>query len=400
MITPSEMYLMERKVISFLKDVSKDEIHLYLEQINDDDWHPNNQKLLALIRDYASQEFKEENCSNWLMNYVSINDDLIDVLSEFIPSPMGKKYLQDITYQKEEQKFKKALKQLETRPLEDIKPALQELLKTPVSAYKPKSLMQTAKQRIVEMQLERDCPSTGYKHLDRYIKGFIPGHVYVLSGNTNAGKSAICLNWTHRVSRQDKKVLYFALEPENTIVNYLASIRCNKRFEDLSDDDLKDDDENIHVFGKDNIYCIEDLVKAIYTLPRYDLIIIDHIGYFTGDGQNTFHKQSDVMKQLAGLAKDRQSAIVVVQHLNKAKNDKNSPENNITGSASFKQDATEVLILIRDTEEDEYGALKALQTGALQIRKTKTGNPQGSVRLTFLEGTSIILDDNDKQMRF
>jgi replicative DNA helicase len=240
------------------------------------------------------------------------------------------------------------------------------------------------------------APSSGYKQLDKFIKGFIPGHVYTLSGTTNAGKSSVCLNFAYRVSKQDKKVLYFALEPENTVIDYLASIHHGKLFADLKEEDLMLENENIDVFGKDNISKIEDLVKSIYALPKYDLIIIDHIGYFTSDGANTFHKQSDVMKQLAGLAKDRLCAIVIIQHLNKAKKDKGSPENNITGSAAFKQDATDVLLLVRDTEEDEFGNDIMLNTGAILIRKAKTDNPQGVVKVKYVEGSAVILESEEK----
>jgi hypothetical protein len=655
------MYDLEVNVLAYLQDLHYEELSRYLEQFTDEEWSPSNQKVLRVLREFAMQKDDKTCGRDWLISSV-LDIDCFNILEKFVPSPIGKKNLQELIYLKEEARFKKVLKQLEKSPLKEIKPAIQKLLKTPVSAYKPRNLKEVSSQRLVEMELEKKAPTTGYPKLDQYIKGFIGGHTYTLSGGTNCidedtyidcqivgskstkpikvknlfrhfnegkeiiissidektdrvvknkikdvfysgykdcyevvvdftyknktrktkvvttkdhrfyigngeykqladlkvgdnikirsvltsktnkkrvkyaettvkyhplksqktinnckyhrikraylvyeaylnnlspkeyrnllnnydgrklryirknqeihhkdnnslndrlenlvlinrkghaslhmikranlgefsrvaiskeikeinyvgkrhtydiscesplnnfianrfivhncGKTQICACFTVAVANQNKKVLYFALEPENTLINYLASIIHNKRFEELTESDLSLSNENIHVFGKDNVSTIEDLLKAIYTLPRYDLIVIDHIGYFTSAGSATTQKQSDVMKQLAGLAKDRQSAILLVQHLNKSKTNKGNPEDNITGSAAFKQDATEVLLLVRDTEEDEYGAIKNLDTGAILVRKTKTGGGEGVVKLKFIEGSSVILDDS------
>jgi len=280
-------------------------------------------------------------------------ETLTALITDFVPGYVGEKAIQELAVAQEEKHIKLTLRTLLTKPLKEIKPELYRLAQKPTFAFKPKSLMQTAKDRVRERKLEAVAPSTGYIELDRFIKGFIPGHIYVLSGDTNAGKSALGFNFVHRISQQGKKSLYFALEPENTAVDYLASIRLRKRFSELKNSDILYEDKNINVFGKEQIREIEDLVKAVHSLPRYDFIVIDHIGYFTSGTSNMVSKQSDVMKALAGLAKERQSAIMIIQHLNKAKTVKGSPENNITGSAAFKQDATDVLILLRDKEEDQ-----------------------------------------------
>lgn len=273
-----------------------------------------------------------------------------------------------------------------------VKEETQEVIDVP----KPVALKDVAMKRLEERDLEKIAPSTGYKELDKFIRGFIPGHVYTMTGDTNVGKTTVCCNFADRVSKQGKTVLYFALEPENTLVDYLASIRTRKRFDQLSDTDLMESDDNISVYGKEQIQRVEDLVKVVDALPRYDFIVVDHIGYFTTDGADMNTKQGNVMKTLAALAKAKQCAIMIVAHIRKRQNNKVAiHEDDISGSASFKQDATEVLIISRKSEPDDDGNPMYTDDGVISVRKTKTGGGQGNVQITFKPGSALILDSTD-----
>lgn len=258
----------------------------------------------------------------------------------------------------------------------------------------PMAFGDVAIKRVEERALEKLAPSTGYPLLDDMIKGFVPGHVYVLSGDTNVGKTQMCANFTDRVSRQGKKVLYFALEPENTIVDYVASIRTQKRFDDLTTEDILKDDPNIQIYSKEQIRKIEELVGVVRGLPRYDLIIVDHIGYFTTAAGKTLDMQSDVMKRLSGLAKSKRCAIMVVAHIRKRQSRKPQlHEDDISGSGAFKQDTTEVLLIVRESNKDETGSEIYTNMGSILVRKTKSGR-QGSMVIEFQEGGALILDSH------
>lgn len=390
---------LEKKVLSFLAVRSQGEISSYLDRIIPELWSKENRKALGVLREYAILESPEGTALDSLFGKLKASQ-AAEIANHFVPLHAGEKAVDKLSTIQQQEMLQSKLKELQSKPLTEIQDGLSELLKQPISAFKPRSLGDTSKQRQNERKLERTAPSTGYRDLDRYIKGFIPGHIYVLSGNTNAGKTTMCVNFAYRTAEQGKRVLYFALEPENTIVEYIASVRLRKRFADLTDDDIFWDTDNIDVFGKDQIRNIEDLVRAVQSLHRYDLIIVDHIGYFTGGTSNTVAKQSDVMKDLASLAKSKQCAVMLIQHMNKGKVDKSSPENNITGSAAFKQDATDVLIMHRDTDEDEYGAQHNLPTGAILVRKSKSDMPQGTVPIRFVNKTAIIEDGYDQARYF
>ena len=270
-----------------------------------------------------------------------------------------------------------------------------------IDVPQPISLKDVATSRIEERELEKLAPKTLYRDLDKFIGGWVPGHVIVFTGDTNVGKTTMCCNFACRISEQKKTVLYFSLEPENTIVDYLASVRKKKRFNQLSDADLLEDDPYIKVYGKEAISRVEDLVKVVDALPRFDVIIIDHIGYFTTTGNDMNQKQSNVMKTLNALAKAKQSAVIVIAHIRKRSNRKEKiNEDDISGSASFKQDAAEVLILERLSETDEEGNIIYTDKGQINVRKTKSGGGQGSVPVTFVPGTALIQDPGDEFKEF
>src|SRR5690606_19504894 len=79
---------------------------------------------------------------------------------------------------------------------------------------KPKSLQDIKFERMNEKELEKIAPKTGYPELDKLIKGFIPGHLYTVTGNTNVGKTSLACNFAVSVAGQGKSVLYLLLNPK------------------------------------------------------------------------------------------------------------------------------------------------------------------------------------------
>jgi replicative DNA helicase len=259
---------------------------------------------------------------------------------------------------------------------------------------KPRTLTEVSVERNEERKFELIAPKTGYPDLDLIIKGFIPGHLYTLTGMENVGKTSLACNFADRIRRQDKRVLYFALEPENLVVDYLASVRLDKMFSDLTPKDVEFDDGFIHVYGKQEVPTAQDLVDIVRDSEHYDVIFIDHIGYFVKDLRNTNQEQSNIVKLLAGLCKERQTAIVQIAHLRKrAPNQRGNyrpTSDDISGSGAFKQDSTEVMIVIRETDPNDTENLTFSMHGKLYVTKTKSG-PNGWVPLVFSERKANIM---------
>lgn len=248
-------------------------------------------------------------------------------------------------------------------------------------------------ERLEEKELEKNAPSTGYKQLDEILKGFIPGRLYTLSGDTNIGKTSLSANFAYHVAKQGRKVLYLALEPGNTIIDYLACVASEKRFSDIvSESDYEEVARvGITYYRNDTIKTPEEMIKALREQERYDLVIIDHIGYFTMSEHSPTARESNVVKAMVQIAKEKRCAIIQIRHLKKPDGiKKRLPNiNDITGSAAFKQDATEVIIAFREADEtDKYG-LMFKNTGQILVYKTKSGK-NGRCPITFFDDTAMI----------
>lgn len=258
----------------------------------------------------------------------------------------------------------------------------------------PQRIINVAKERIENRKLEANAPSTGYKMLDRLIKGFIPGHLYTVTGHTNVGKTSISANFAYNVASQGKRVLYFSLEPADMIVEYLVSVRDAKPFSEITDDDLLKPLPPIDIFNKDNISCLNDVIEAIKHNARYDLIIIDHLGYFTrGEKLSVNQEQSNAVKQLVQMAKKFKTAVMQIVHVNKSTQDVPTMAN-ISGSAALYQDSTEVIIVIRNKDESSNEMQKKyLNSGYMLVEKTKCG-PSGYIPIEFMPLSSFMVEGN------
>jgi len=266
----------------------------------------------------------------------------------------------------------------------------------------PKTMNELALARIEERKLEAVAPTTGYKYLDTHIKGWIPGHLYVLTGETNAGKTACACNFSYRTEKQQKKVLYFALEPDVGVIEYLAGIYHRKTWTDISDQNLLDVEmPGMTVFTKDTHSTLDQLLNTIEGIERQDLIIVDHIGYFTSnanDKRSQVQQESDAIKRIVSTAKKKGSAIMIIAHPRKGttKSRKNTiiDMNDISGSAAFKQDATDVIVLHRNKDEDDHFKLTNSPDGYLLLPKVKTGT-SGSVKIRFVPNSAVMLDEGE-----
>lgn len=253
---------------------------------------------------------------------------------------------------------------------------------------KPLDMSYVISERLKEKEIEKDCPSTGFPTLDKMVKGFVPKHTYVLTGDTNVGKTSLACYFACAVASQMKKVLYLALEPDTGVVEYMASIINNKRFDEL---DPKTDydfaDLPIKIYTKTQIDTVDTLLAALDVEREYDLVIIDHIGYFVTDKSNTNQEQSNVIKKLARIATEKKMAVMMIAHMRKPErgNKKRMPTmDDISGSGAFKQDGTDVWIVYKELDPDDTTKSKYLNTGNLIVSKSKSGKT-GPIPLTFGE---------------
>jgi hypothetical protein len=189
------------------------------------------------------------------------------------------------------------------------------------------------------------------------------------------------------------------LEPDVGVIEYIAGIHHNKRWAEITDDDLKMDIPGMKFYTKDSNLKLESLLKTIETMERQDLIIVDHIGYFTTeDGKmSKTEMESNAIKRIVSVAKKKRTAVMIIAHPRKpssshSKKDTPLNMNEISGSAAFKQDGTDVMILhMKKDPNDPYNMINT-PDGVIILPKVKTGKT-GSVIIRFIPESPVMLDE-------
>lgn len=258
----------------------------------------------------------------------------------------------------------------------------------------PRSMASLAKELREMKEYENSAASTGYPELDNIIKGFLPGHLYTFTGETNAGKSTVAVNFCFNVAKQGKKCLYIALEPDIQIAVFFQALNLNKRFDQLKEEDFEKDVNNVDILLHRDCESLDKLKQIVSQVgQRYDLIVIDHIGYFIPDSDNYIQKQAAILKQLALYSKENKNSVFIIAHPRKLNRTKRITMDDIAGSAAFKQDSTEVLILHREFIEED-GIDGQMSTYArIQVAKKKVSMPskKAIAEITFVPGKPQVI---------
>lgn len=264
----------------------------------------------------------------------------------------------------------------------------------------PHNLSELIEVRKDERLLENDCPKTGLNRLDFMVKGFVPKHTYTLTGSTNVGKTSLACVFAVNVAKQGRKVLYLALEPDTGVVEYIASILADKPFSELNPDvDYNFGDLPISVFTKQQIRTPQKLLEVLDKSERYDLVIIDHIGYFVKDVQNTVGDQANVLKILTEIATTKRCSMLIIAHLRKptvVKKGVIPTMDDISGSSAFKQDSTDVWIVYRYPVDGDETHTMFTNKGLLIVGKSKN-SASGTIPIEFGDRKAGIKEESFRQ---
>lgn len=263
-----------------------------------------------------------------------------------------------------------------------------------VAVSDPWDIDQAVEEREDDKFYEKQAASTGYADLDALVRGFIPGRLYTLTGDTSVGKTAIACNFANKVAEQGKRVLYIAFEPGVRVLDSLVSAQTGKNYDDVTKEDYGGISKNIKIYTRAHIKTLLQLRNFLAQQRQFDMVIVDHIGYFISDLKNPTQEQSNIVKEMAFMAQEQKVTILQIAHLRKRQ--KSSGKNyiptadDISGTAAFKQDSTDVFIVVRLISDSDVYKLTYSDQGMLYVAKTKAGST-GAVHLYFVSGSARIL---------
>lgn len=216
--------------------------------------------------------------------------------------------------------------------------------------------------------------TTGYDRLNQITQGFKPGELIIVAARPAVGKTALCLNFAHRIATRAKKaVAIFSLEMSkeqlfNRLVAMDSTIDC-KRINSGRINSANDKVKvlnSIKILANSKIYIddtpsikLNDIITKSTKLqahePDLGLIIVDYLGLvqIATKGKSIDSRQEEVRRislALKALARDLNIPVIAVSQLSRAveKRDSQRPVmSDLRDSGNIEQDADIVILLYR-----------------------------------------------------
>ena len=186
--------------------------------------------------------------------------------------------------------------------------------------------------------------SSGLRSIDKLTLGLVKDEVIVVGGATSNGKTALCVNIAANVVAQGRSVLFVTLE--------MSKAQVTGRM--LYTDDGFEENSALLVYQKAdefNWQSVDGLIMKAVKEMGVELVIVDHLHYFTRELQNTAEDLGRITKEFSKNAKRHRVPIMLISHTRKGEGNN---IDDLRGSSYIAQDADIVLMVSRDKELPDY----------------------------------------------
>ncbi len=211
---------------------------------------------------------------------------------------------------------------------------------------------------------------SGLVDLDRILRGFKRGDLYIIAGRPSMGKSAFATSLiSHMAAKLDQRVMMFTLEMSvEQQSRRLAAMEAGISYQDLEEGRLDDDAWTRFAAGvgrwSQMKLWIDDTAgitpgqmaaraRRVHAEYGLDILFVDYL-QLMGVDEKTWsdnHRVSLISAGLKRLAKELNVPVVALCQLNRAvegRSDKRPSLADLRDSGSLEQDASAVMFLYRD----------------------------------------------------
>jgi replicative DNA helicase len=236
--------------------------------------------------------------------------------------------------------------------------------------------------------------STGFPSIDQLTLGLPGGELVIVAGETSRGKTLLSMNIANFVAKNGGRVLFVTLEMTHAELTsrymYLnggadtddfLTVAANTVFQANDELDWKD---------------VDGLITNAKEQLDVDLVVVDHLHYFTRELQNVSEDLGRITKEFKKNAIRHNIPIILISHVRKMGRDDDLNENALRGSSLIGQDADIILFVARDPETNEMGVLitKNRNRGKLSDRtKEWAGQSEKDINTVYLEFNNTKLKD-------
>jgi len=220
---------------------------------------------------------------------------------------------------------------------------------------------------------------TGFKDIDRHMKGLQNGDLIIIAGETSQGKTSLALNIAENAYLiADKKAAIISMEmtesqlamrlicsmSETTksqiITGWATPAEINK-FEYYKDK-LATSGMFIADPKSRNIENVISLIRSAFMRFSLDFVIIDYLQLITGNGRNREEEVGKVSRALKDIARELNKPVIVLSQLNRPQQGagKRPTLARLRDSGQIEESADVVLFVYRP---EEYG-LRVFEDGS------------------------------------
>lgn len=223
--------------------------------------------------------------------------------------------------------------------------------------------------------------STGLKKVDDMTQGFVPGELMIISGQTSHGKTQLSNNIMLNAAQNGHKVMFITME--------MTKQETADRFNMLTKDQDIGEGKIFLNMRADLAYV--DVVKLVEKAKEKgcDMVVIDHLHYFSRSVENATQEVSKIVKEFKGAAVQYELPIILICHVRKMAPKKHPTIEDLRDSSLIAQDADMVLIVWRDESPT------ASNPHEVEVTLWKNRNRQKKHRRDFLYAEGMKLVEND-----
>lgn len=236
--------------------------------------------------------------------------------------------------------------------------------------------------------------STGFPSIDDLTLGLVGGELIIVAGPTSRGKTLLSMNISNNVAMQGGKVLFVTLEMTKAELTsrYMfrnggwnseefALVAANTLFQENNSLDWQD---------------IAGLIANAKVELDVDLVVIDHLHYFTRELNNVAEDLGRITKEFKTAAIEHNIPVILISHIRKLAQGEELSGDSLRGSSLIAQDADIVLMVNRDPETNAMGVLidKNRNRGKLSDRtKEWAGREEREINTIYLDFNDTKLKD-------
>lgn len=235
---------------------------------------------------------------------------------------------------------------------------------------------------------------TGFPSIDTLTLGLMGGELIIIAGPTSRGKTLLAMNISNNVAKKGGRVLFVTLEMTHEELtsrymfanggwqtNDFSTVAANTIFQVNDELDWQD---------------VDGLMQNAKEQLDVDLVVIDHLHYFTRELNNVAEDLGRITKEFKKNAKRYNIPVILISHIRKMQKDEELSGESLRGSSLIAQDADIVLMVNRDPETNAMGVMidKNRNRGKLSDRTREwAGRSEKDLNTIYLDFNNTKLHD-------